>query len=174
MKGMGTMKFQKGQSIVEFAIILPFLIIFMIGLMYFGFMFSNYVALNDIARDAARGAAMVSDEDFNNYGYNGIRQNYLKRYADSKSEVPLNEFYLPNTTYRWDPSNEEQFSIEYTEATSTLPNGEVVVTLKAVINRDQGGLFGTFSGVLGSSVMSELPVTYHMYSEVKHTPSDDD
>ena len=66
------MKLQKGQGLVEFALILPFLMLVIFGLMYLGLMFSDYIALNNIAREAARKATVVttetyrSDPEFNN------------------------------------------------------------------------------------------------------------
>ena len=166
-------KSQKGQSIVEFAFILPILVLFMIGLMYFGLMFSNYVALNDFARDAARSAAMMSDVTYKANGdedpYSSIRQAYVDTYENSSKSVALNRYFLPNGTYLWDPSKREQFWIEYKQSGSN--NGEVIVTLKANLNKESGSLAGTFSNIIGDGTLDELVVTYHMYSEVPHQAS---
>lgn len=159
---------QKGQSIVEFAIILPLLVLFMIGLMYFGLMFSNYVALNDFARTAARNAAMISDATYKESGYATIRAAYESEYESSSKTVPIDQYFLPNTTYKWDPTNPDKFGIEYKRPDETN-NGEVVVTLTADLNRDRGSVGNTFVSVIGSTV-EHLTVTYHMYSEVKHEP----
>ncbi len=60
----------RGQSIVEFAILLPLLIMMMSGLIEFGFMLNYYLDLVDAAREAARFAAnddpLLRDEV--NYG----------------------------------------------------------------------------------------------------------
>ena len=163
-------KFQKGQSIVEFAFIVPVLILFMIGLMYFGLMFSNYVALNDIAREAARSAAILPDATFQaDEGYDSIRQAYVDRFTNDSSKAAtttLEEYYLPNKVYHWNPSNEEKFKIEYE------PDGgstrEVRVTLTADLDTSNGSLAGTFFNVIGSSTLNHLVVSYSMYSEVEH------
>jgi hypothetical protein len=47
-------KIARGQSIVEFALMAPILLILLSGLFEFGFMFSHYLAVLDAARNAAR------------------------------------------------------------------------------------------------------------------------
>jgi TadE-like protein len=51
----------RAQSIVEFALMLPVLLILLSGLFEFGFMFTTYLALLDAARNASR---FASDSDF--------------------------------------------------------------------------------------------------------------
>ncbi len=164
-------RFQKGQSLVEFAFILPFLILFMIGLMYFGLMFSNYVALNDIARQAARSAAMLDDTTYKDSGFNTIRQAYKDKFENDTSKsstLTIDRYYLPNSTYLWDPFDANQFQIEYSNPGTG--NGEVSVTLTAVLDESEGSLAGTFFNVIGSGgTLRNLVVTYHMYSEVAHS-----
>lgn len=47
-------KAEKGQSMVEFAILLPILILIVVGIIEFGFMFSGYLALSNASREAVR------------------------------------------------------------------------------------------------------------------------
>ncbi len=163
-------RFQKGQSLVEFAFILPFLVLFMIGLMYFGLMFSNYVAMNDIAREAARSAAMLDDTTYKDSRFDTIRQAYTDKFKNDTSKsstLTIDRYYLPNSTYLWNPSDENQFKIEYSNSGSG--NGEVSVTLTANLDESDGSLAGTFFNVIGSDgTLRNLVVTYHMYSEVSH------
>ena len=49
---------EDGQSIVEFAFILPFLIFLLLGITQFGLAFHNYLAITDAARVGARAAAV--------------------------------------------------------------------------------------------------------------------
>ncbi len=51
---------QKGQGVIEFALVLPLLMLIIMGMCYFGMAFSDYLMLNETARSAA-GEAAVSD-----------------------------------------------------------------------------------------------------------------
>jgi Flp pilus assembly protein TadG len=62
-----------GQSIVEFTILLPLLIMLLSGLVEFGFMLNQYLDLSDAAREAARFAAdddPIRDETGTYIGFN--------------------------------------------------------------------------------------------------------
>ncbi len=49
---------EKGQSMAEFAIVLPILVVFLFGIVQFGILFNNYVTLTDAVRAGARTAAV--------------------------------------------------------------------------------------------------------------------
>ena len=49
---------EDGQAFVEFAIVLPILVLLVFGIMQFGLAFRNYLAITDAARVAARAAAV--------------------------------------------------------------------------------------------------------------------
>ena len=53
------MKSQKGQGILEFAIILPLFLLLSIGAIFFGMMFADYVAINSIASRSASSLAFL-------------------------------------------------------------------------------------------------------------------
>jgi Flp pilus assembly protein TadG len=57
-------KNQQGQTMTEFALVLPILVVFLFGIIQFGIAFNNYVTITDAARAGARKAA-VSREDPN-------------------------------------------------------------------------------------------------------------
>lgn len=56
------MKKQKGQILIEFALILPFFLLFVFGIIYCGMMFYDYSQLQNVARQAARERATHSME----------------------------------------------------------------------------------------------------------------
>ena len=56
-------KKQKGASAVEFALLLPVVVILFFALFEFGIAFNNYIALTHAAREGARLAAVAEDED---------------------------------------------------------------------------------------------------------------
>jgi Flp pilus assembly protein TadG len=55
---------EQGQTMAEFAVVLPVLMILILGVIQFGIVFNNYITLTDAARAAARKGA-VSRESGN-------------------------------------------------------------------------------------------------------------
>lgn len=53
------MKKQKGQTLVEFTLVLPFFLLLIFGLIYSGMLFYDYSTLSNIARSAARERAIT-------------------------------------------------------------------------------------------------------------------
>jgi Flp pilus assembly protein TadG len=49
---------ERGQTMTEFALILPILVVLLFGIIQFGIIFNNYVTLTDAARAGARKAAV--------------------------------------------------------------------------------------------------------------------
>lgn len=56
----GTRK--KGQSLVEFALVLPLLLLILVGIIEFGFMFSNYLTMTNASREAVRYISLGSTD----------------------------------------------------------------------------------------------------------------
>jgi Flp pilus assembly protein TadG len=53
-----TIKNEQGQTMTEFAFVLPILLVMLFGIIQFGIIFNNYVALTDAARAASRKGAV--------------------------------------------------------------------------------------------------------------------
>ena len=53
-----TIKNEQGQTMTEFALILPIVLVLLFGIMQFGIIFNNYVTLTDAARAASRKGAV--------------------------------------------------------------------------------------------------------------------
>jgi len=51
---MKNLKNEKGQSLVEFAILLPILLLLLMGIFEFGLMLNSYLTINNSAREGAR------------------------------------------------------------------------------------------------------------------------
>jgi Flp pilus assembly protein TadG len=49
---------ERGQSMVEFALVMPFLVFLLLGICQFGLAFHNYLSITDAARVGAREAAV--------------------------------------------------------------------------------------------------------------------
>jgi Flp pilus assembly protein TadG len=55
---MPAVRRQEGQAMVEFAMVLPLLLLLIMGIIQFGIVFSHYVTLTDAVRAGARQAAV--------------------------------------------------------------------------------------------------------------------
>lgn len=148
---------QKGQSMVEFAIVVPFFVLFVMAIAYFGAAISDYIAINNMARSCAREASI------------GGRDTYTK----------LEELYLnkPLTAglYEWGEKAKDAglADISVTEDLSeSTPgdHGNVVVKMHSSVNPDGNSAAAIFVRLLrmwsGSAPhIIDIDVTYTMYSE---------
>lgn len=81
-------KEEKGQSLVEFALLLPVLMLIILGIIEFGFMFNAKITLNSAAREGARVYAVSKVETEVNQavndtlGYLGPGDTIVKTYKD--------------------------------------------------------------------------------------------
>ena len=71
------MRKQKGQSLVEFALVVPFFLLLIFGLIYSGMLFHDYSSLSNTVRSAAREAALI--EGHSQTDYNNIRNFYSQQ-----------------------------------------------------------------------------------------------
>lgn len=91
------MKKQKGQVIVEFALLLPLFIVLLFGIIYCGMLFYDYISLSNIARSAAREAAIVPS--FNTTQKIKIEKYYTERmYMLTKLYSASTHTYESDTT----------------------------------------------------------------------------
>lgn len=153
------MKREKGQAMVEFALVLMLFILVVIGIMYFALFFSDYLALNSLARSVARDAALVSDST---HVYQSVRDKYISDTKEAGGNL------LPNQLYVWNPSGEDGMKFV------SLGSGSIIrVELTAKLNsdnEDSSGLAGAFSRVTGA-FMENMTVDYEIYSENPTTSS---
>lgn len=63
MIGKKIYKGEDGQSIIEFALILPILLLILMGILEFGLMLNAYLSINNASRDGARYASVGSTDD---------------------------------------------------------------------------------------------------------------
>lgn len=68
---------ERGQDVIEFALVMPFLLMFLFGIAYIGFLFSDYLTLNNLARSSAREASITAQQS----------------YGDGKNAVPIQAAY---------------------------------------------------------------------------------
>ena len=136
------MRFQRGQSVVEFALVLPIFFVVFFGIFYMGMIFADYMTLSNVARSSAREASISSADSTNDY--RAIRTNY------KSVELPLDAFILDITT--------THFMIEKI-------GNNVKVTIDAPLNNEGAGIASVFYKLIkytGKDI--SLKITYTMYS----------
>ncbi|SDO78537.1 TadE/TadG family type IV pilus assembly protein [Selenomonas ruminantium] len=144
------MRFQKGQAIVEFALLLPLFLILLFGILYTGMIMADYLTLSSMARSSAREAAVISTEKYKQSKYSTVISNY------SNKELPVDIF-------TWDPTKDKYFKITYEKNSRN-----VKVEIKADLNKKKVGykVASVMDSIAGSNMKNmELNVTYTMFSE---------
>ena len=139
------MRFQKGQSIVEFTLVLPLFLLFFLGMVLFGSYFADYLTLSTVARNSAREAS-VADADH----YEVIRNRYMNQ-------------ELPVALYDW----KNGFRIDYQEQKKNEEHGNVIVTIDAKFKENTSWLPKIIDGLTNNKDSSKLDlhITCTMYSE---------
>ncbi len=143
-------RLQKGQSVIEFALVLPLFLLLVIGLFYVGMVMADYLTLSSIARSSAREAAIISsDNDYKN-NYKTIRD----KYRNEK---------LPLDIFNWQATDKKNFTINYDKNSHN-----VKVTMKADLNTTGSQLGSIVNKLAGGTKLAKIDITYSMYSE--YTP----
>ena len=132
---------QKGQAIIEFAVILPLFVLFLFGIIYSGMLFYDYISLSNLARSAAREAAIVKDLDDDKIGK--MEDHYTK-----KASSLLTSLYTPapdtNETY--------PFKIELKDSSTTDKSVEVTIRMQRNVS----------SGLLEIILPEDYTIIYYM------------
>ena len=118
---------QKGQAIIEFAVVLPLFVLFLFGIIYSGMLFYDYISLSNLARSAAREAAIVQTLD------SGKIQN-MEQYYTTKASSLLTSLYTPT------PETGETYpvKIELKEPVAPAVDKSVEVTIRMRRNVTSG------------------------------------
>lgn len=136
---------QRGAAVVEFALVCGLLLIFLVGIVEFGFLWLQASYIGNAAREGARVAAKISGSDIDAREAAAeqaveayLKSNFLFRDRNScqpdDAGFPLNCAYAVNdpdfvvTTYTRDP--EKSLSLEVDGDTITVPMAEITVTVK--------------------------------------------
>ena len=94
MRARGNIRAERGQTMVEFAMVLPILALLLFGVIQFGITFNNYVTLTDAVRAASRKAAVsrqsgTRDADIQNALY------------DSAADLDKSKLPPPTVSSTW-------------------------------------------------------------------------
>lgn len=151
------MKRQKGQDIVEFALLLPIFLLVLCGIIYCGFMFGDYQTVQGIVRNAAREAAVVGhytestdpSQPINNYKIIADKYNQIL-----KEQNVITHLYVPDAV---------GVQVYATNDKKEKPENAVHATLKLELTKSDVSFFNYLSH------FAELPYSYsvscYMYDE---------
>ena len=147
------MKRQRGQSVVEFAFILPMFTLFLFGLIYGGTMFLQYLNLSNDARAEARRVAVMTTTQRNSYFSAESITGYPTGESDAKEFEGLKKFgSFYNVTQKIWVTTEEDDNTELED-----------VVVRVEFNRDNGDLPYVLS--LFNWPPEEFAMTYRMKIE---------
>ena len=140
------MRKQKGQAVVEFALVLPLFLMLAFGVIFAGLLYSDYLTLSNLARESARAAAIqgMTEDDDGNKNYTGIRDQYGKQTR------------LITNLYTWTYSDDNCFSI-YNNGTDTT-----MVTAKLTAKRNDAF---PGAGFVKYMLPETYTIVYSMYTE---------
>ncbi len=63
MKNRAAFRSERGQTLTEFALVLPLMVVLLFGIIQFGITFNNYISLTDAVRAGARTATVSRHEE---------------------------------------------------------------------------------------------------------------
>ena len=161
------MKSEKGQDIVEFALLLPFFLLIICGIIYVGFFFSDYMTLSSIARTAARETAVMEDkaEELANNGktkYEKVEDKYddllyaIQNDSTQKQFITKLYLYKRNNFHVYPPGDSRA---------PDAPKDSLTVDLVMTLNRGQGFVNALENLGLIDSDDYNYEIVYYMYDE---------
>ncbi|MCA1564020.1 MAG: pilus assembly protein [Acidobacteria bacterium] len=121
-------KSERGQTMVEFALVLPIFVVLLFGIVQFGIAFNNYITLTDAARAGARKAAVSR----NSTDPAGQCKAAVMAAADNLDSAVLGPTVSCAST--WAPGSEVTVHAEYPYEISLLDwavfSGQLTTTMK--------------------------------------------
>ena len=141
-------KFQRGQTIVEFALILPLFILIFFSIIYASLIFTDYMSLDNTARNIAHEASLCTDDS----QFPAVVQKYTSTTT------------LVSDLYIWQPTssgaNNKYLSVKYIPASS-----QVQVDLQADYNVDGSALARTMRLLLSAEVGTDVSIQTKIFSK---------
>jgi len=80
---------EKGAAAVEFALILPILVVLVFGIFQFGIAYNRYIAITHAAREGARLAAVIAHEDFDQVEFEQLVRESSPTVADHIESIDV-------------------------------------------------------------------------------------
>lgn len=158
------MKQQRGQTMVEFALMLPFMVLFILGMIYGGAMFMEYLNFSNNARQIAREVSVLENVD--------NREDIIKSYSDDgkDGEKKFAHFYTATRkifyTYEKKTVTVTNTDGETTETEENDTSKPVDVVVMVEFKRDNADLPNILKWV-GFPPEEINPIVYRMRLEKK-------
>src|SRR6266540_1078246 len=112
-----TRRLERGQSLVEFALVLMPLFFIILGIIQFGFIFNTYVTMTNAAREGARsGTIYIYDQNLSKSQNDAARNNAIKNALTGSMNL------LSKTSPQFTTG------LTWTSSGTTFTNGDLVVT----------------------------------------------
>jgi hypothetical protein len=112
MKKRAAFRSERGQTMTEFALVLPLLVVLLFGIIQFGVTFNNYITLTDAVRAGARKAA-VSRHEANPVGVT------VARVREAGTDLKAADLQV-TVESTWEPGDEVDVSASYPYAIKVL------------------------------------------------------
>ena len=155
-------KEQKGQDIVEFALLFPVFMLILSGIIYVGFFFGDYMTLSNIARSAAREAAVTTTTKTVSDGNGGTEK--VRDYSKvvQSYDKLISEEHIITSLYVYTKGS-LQINQDGKHRYEGGPSGSLEVVLPMTLNRKTG--FVNLLANLGILSNKDYVITYYMYDE---------
>ena len=141
---------ERGQSLVEFSLILMPLFLILLGIIQFGFIFNTYVTMTNAARDAARlGTVYVYDRTQSKAVNDLLRNNSIKAQVISSMNG------LATTSPRFATSG------TWTQSGLTFTNGDLVISYAIPTTTPGGDDVGVTDSDPRTGQRVTVTATYH-------------
>src|SRR5438067_9179484 len=114
MRHIADSRSEKGQTMVEFAMVLPILCVLLFGIIQFGILFNNYVTLTDAVRAGARKAAVSRQ-----VSGTSPQQACIDQVRSSASDLDLSKLQTTCTS-TWQPASDVTVTATYPYSISLL------------------------------------------------------
>ena len=155
------MKRQKGQDIVEFALLLPIFLLVLCGFIYCAFMFGDYQTVQGIVRNAAREAAVVGQytestdpsQPINNYKIIADKYNQIL-----KEQNVITHLYVPDA---------DGVQVYATNDNNEKPENSVHAKLNLELTKSDVSFVNYIQNVVG--MPTDYVVSCFMYDETTKT-----
>jgi Flp pilus assembly protein TadG len=112
MKRRAAFRSERGQSLTEFALVLPLMVMLLFGIIQFGVTFNHYITLTDAVRAGARKAA-VSRHDPNRVNMT------VARVQEAATDLKATDLQIAVTS-TWEAGDEVKVSGSYPYAIKVL------------------------------------------------------